>query len=176
MTEESRLKMHAIQNDPIAKEKKVNIAPIDYVALRKLSEHFVKYCENADTLREIVEQARALSPLDSDLDSACKFATRIQELLVYVSAICRSSSKPSEKLIAVTPINKNKKVRITSTTVVPPKTPLSTRVVNKTPPSSNNLGKLNDITNIGRSNHPLVPGLGLLQVHDGAALSARQLC
>ncbi|GJX96200.1 hypothetical protein Tco_0351998 [Tanacetum coccineum] len=33
--------MHDRQNDPIAKEKKVNIAPIDYVALNKLSKHFV---------------------------------------------------------------------------------------------------------------------------------------
>ncbi|GJY16574.1 hypothetical protein Tco_0386996 [Tanacetum coccineum] len=41
--EESRLKMHAKQNEPIVKEKKVNIAPIDYVALNKLSEHFVKH-------------------------------------------------------------------------------------------------------------------------------------
>ncbi|GJV23181.1 retrovirus-related pol polyprotein from transposon TNT 1-94 [Tanacetum coccineum] len=42
---ETRLKMHAKQNDSIAKEKKVNIAPIDYAALNKLSEHFleVKY-------------------------------------------------------------------------------------------------------------------------------------
>ncbi|GKB09713.1 hypothetical protein Tco_0838025 [Tanacetum coccineum] len=36
MAEESRLKMHAKQNDPILKEKKVNIALIDYVALNKL--------------------------------------------------------------------------------------------------------------------------------------------
>ncbi|GJX43945.1 retrovirus-related pol polyprotein from transposon TNT 1-94 [Tanacetum coccineum] len=43
LDEESRLKMHAKQNDPIAKEKNVNIAPIDYVALNKLSEHFVKH-------------------------------------------------------------------------------------------------------------------------------------
>ncbi|GJT65333.1 integrase, catalytic region, zinc finger, CCHC-type containing protein [Tanacetum coccineum] len=41
LAEESRLKMHAKQNDPIMQEKKVNIAPIDYVALNKLSEHFV---------------------------------------------------------------------------------------------------------------------------------------
>ncbi|GJX80037.1 retrovirus-related pol polyprotein from transposon TNT 1-94 [Tanacetum coccineum] len=43
LTEESRLKMHAKQNDPIEKEKKVNISPIDYVALNKLSKHFVKH-------------------------------------------------------------------------------------------------------------------------------------
>nr|GEW49690.1 hypothetical protein [Tanacetum cinerariifolium] len=42
LAEESRVKMHAKQNDPIAKEKKVNIAHIDYVALNKLSKHFVK--------------------------------------------------------------------------------------------------------------------------------------
>ncbi|GJU35758.1 hypothetical protein Tco_1184112 [Tanacetum coccineum] len=40
---ESNLIMHAKQNDPIAKEKKVNIAPIDYAALNKLSEHFAKH-------------------------------------------------------------------------------------------------------------------------------------
>nr|GEV87926.1 hypothetical protein [Tanacetum cinerariifolium] len=42
LAETSRLKMHAEQNDPIVKEKKVNIAPIAYVALNKLFEHFVK--------------------------------------------------------------------------------------------------------------------------------------
>ncbi|GJV88143.1 hypothetical protein Tco_1532081 [Tanacetum coccineum] len=43
LAEESRLKMHAKQNDLIVQEKKVNIAPIDYVALNKMSEHFVKH-------------------------------------------------------------------------------------------------------------------------------------
>nr|GEZ61413.1 hypothetical protein [Tanacetum cinerariifolium] len=42
LAEESRLKMHAKQNEPIAKYKKVNIPPIDYAALNKMSEHFVK--------------------------------------------------------------------------------------------------------------------------------------
>ncbi|GJW21559.1 reverse transcriptase domain-containing protein [Tanacetum coccineum] len=43
LAEESKLKMNAKQNDPIAKEKKVNIAPIDYDALNKLLDHFVKH-------------------------------------------------------------------------------------------------------------------------------------
>nr|GEY59060.1 integrase, catalytic region, zinc finger, CCHC-type, peptidase aspartic, catalytic [Tanacetum cinerariifolium] len=67
--------------------------------------------ERANTLREIVEHARDSSPLDSDLDSACTFITRVQELLVYVKDTCPSSVRQSEKLIAVTPINKFKKVR-----------------------------------------------------------------
>ncbi|GKC52637.1 hypothetical protein Tco_1075382, partial [Tanacetum coccineum] len=43
LAEESRIKMLAKQNDPSLKEKKVNIAPVDYVALNKLFEHFVKH-------------------------------------------------------------------------------------------------------------------------------------
>ncbi|GKD72147.1 hypothetical protein Tco_1330429 [Tanacetum coccineum] len=43
LAKESRIKMQAKQNDPIAKEKKVNISPIDYVALNNLSEHFVNH-------------------------------------------------------------------------------------------------------------------------------------
>ncbi|GJU96337.1 hypothetical protein Tco_1321093 [Tanacetum coccineum] len=43
LDEESRLKMLAKQNDPSLKEKKVYITPVDYVALNKLSEHFVKH-------------------------------------------------------------------------------------------------------------------------------------
>nr|GEU38395.1 retrovirus-related Pol polyprotein from transposon TNT 1-94 [Tanacetum cinerariifolium] len=39
---ESRLKMHAKQNDPIAIDKKVNIVTNDYATLNKLSENFVK--------------------------------------------------------------------------------------------------------------------------------------
>ncbi|GJZ11340.1 hypothetical protein Tco_0546099 [Tanacetum coccineum] len=43
LAEDGRLKMLAKQNDPSLKEKKVNIAPVDYVALNKLSGHFVKH-------------------------------------------------------------------------------------------------------------------------------------
>ncbi|GJZ70441.1 retrovirus-related pol polyprotein from transposon TNT 1-94, partial [Tanacetum coccineum] len=182
--------------------------------------------------------------------------SRDHELLVYVRDTCASSSKQSEKLIEVTPINKNRKVRfaepstslrvISSTSAsgskppgntkknrisqptssnkrnkvedhlrsvnsslnkknrvselvcnasvthyvlnvnselicatcneLPPKKPISTIVVKKTLPSSNNSGKLKDITNVACLNFPLVHGLGLLQAHDRAALLAHQLC
>ncbi|GJX71607.1 retrovirus-related pol polyprotein from transposon TNT 1-94 [Tanacetum coccineum] len=48
--------------------------------------------EQANILREIVEQAKAKQPLDSELDLACKYATRIQELLVYVESSNTSDS------------------------------------------------------------------------------------
>nr|GEU54678.1 hypothetical protein [Tanacetum cinerariifolium] len=56
------------------------------------------------------EDARALIPLDNDLDSACKCAKQIQEVLVYVTTTCPSLIKPSEKLVAIISLNKNKKL------------------------------------------------------------------
>ncbi|GKC25628.1 hypothetical protein Tco_1027778 [Tanacetum coccineum] len=67
--------------------------------------------ENADILWELVKHAWALRPLDSDLDYACKYTKRIQEVLVYFIATCPSLTKPSEKLVAITQLNKNRKVR-----------------------------------------------------------------
>ncbi|GKG36434.1 hypothetical protein Tco_0444112 [Tanacetum coccineum] len=43
LEEESRSKMLEKQNDPISKEKKINISPIDYSKLNKLSEDFGKH-------------------------------------------------------------------------------------------------------------------------------------
>ncbi|GJY85375.1 hypothetical protein Tco_0499401 [Tanacetum coccineum] len=67
--------------------------------------------EQANTLRELVEQAKVKQPLDRELDFACKYATRIQELLVYVQDTCPNAITPSPKKVAVTPMNNVKKVR-----------------------------------------------------------------
>ncbi|GJT28431.1 hypothetical protein Tco_0908706 [Tanacetum coccineum] len=67
--------------------------------------------EQANTLWEIVEQAKAKQPLDSELDFACKYAIRIQELLVYVQDTCPNAITPSTKKVVVTPMNNVKKVR-----------------------------------------------------------------
>ncbi|GJS80116.1 retrovirus-related pol polyprotein from transposon TNT 1-94 [Tanacetum coccineum] len=82
--------------------------------LKKNKEAHLDYLnktKHADTLCALVEQARALKPLDNVLDYACKFATRIQELLLYVSATCPGSRNNSEKLVGITPMNKNRQVR-----------------------------------------------------------------
>ncbi|GJX12474.1 retrovirus-related pol polyprotein from transposon TNT 1-94 [Tanacetum coccineum] len=72
--------------------------------------------KNADILREIIKHARDIRPLDSDLASACTFVTQIQELFVYVSATCPSTRPVSDKLVAVRPMNKTRKVRVSSST------------------------------------------------------------
>ncbi|GJZ70806.1 hypothetical protein Tco_0634657 [Tanacetum coccineum] len=53
-----------------------------------------------------------LEPLPpSELDFACKYATRIQELLVYVQNTCPNAIIPSAKKVTVKPMNNVKKVR-----------------------------------------------------------------
>ncbi|GJU16648.1 retrovirus-related pol polyprotein from transposon TNT 1-94 [Tanacetum coccineum] len=96
------LEMYKLDWQPLSpKLRKNREARVDY--LKKTMEH-------ADTLRDILEQARALKPLDNALDYACKFSTHIHELLVYVSATCPSSRNESEKLVSVMPVNKKKQV------------------------------------------------------------------
>ncbi|GKC47140.1 hypothetical protein Tco_1064862 [Tanacetum coccineum] len=68
--------------------------------------------EQANTLWEIVEQAKVKQPLDSELDFACKYATRIQELLVYVQHTFPNAITPSTKKVVVSPMNNVKKVRL----------------------------------------------------------------
>ncbi|GJW96130.1 retrovirus-related pol polyprotein from transposon TNT 1-94 [Tanacetum coccineum] len=67
--------------------------------------------EQANILREIVEQAKAKQPLDGELDLACKYTTRMQELLVYVQDTCPNAITPNTKKVDVTPMNNVKKVR-----------------------------------------------------------------
>ncbi|GJW53312.1 retrovirus-related pol polyprotein from transposon TNT 1-94 [Tanacetum coccineum] len=43
LAEESRLKMLEKQNDPMPKEKKINISPINYHEMNKLIDHFTKH-------------------------------------------------------------------------------------------------------------------------------------
>ncbi|GJT52508.1 retrovirus-related pol polyprotein from transposon TNT 1-94 [Tanacetum coccineum] len=67
--------------------------------------------EQAAILKEIVEQAKSLNPLDSSSYSAYKYVKLIQELLGYVRDTCPDIHKPSDKLVVVMPINKKNIVR-----------------------------------------------------------------
>ncbi|GJT01721.1 retrovirus-related pol polyprotein from transposon TNT 1-94 [Tanacetum coccineum] len=67
--------------------------------------------EQANILREIVEQANSKQPLDGELDLACKYTTRIQELLVYVQDTYPNAITPNTRKFVVIPMNNVKKVR-----------------------------------------------------------------
>ncbi|GKE46341.1 hypothetical protein Tco_1477599, partial [Tanacetum coccineum] len=95
-------------------EEKLKLEPLAPKVLKNKDAHleYIKHSrEHADIPREIVKNARALSPLDSNLDSVYKYVQRIQEILVYIRDTCPCLTRPSEKLVAVTPKNKDKKVR-----------------------------------------------------------------
>ncbi|GJU04870.1 retrovirus-related pol polyprotein from transposon TNT 1-94 [Tanacetum coccineum] len=99
--------------------------------------------EQANILQELVKQAKAKQPLDGDLDLACKYAIRIQELLVYVQDTCPNAITPSTKKVAVTPMNNVKKVRFAK--------PLT---------SSSNIKQV-ESSNTSDSNTPVLSSIGV---------------
>ncbi|GJR53209.1 retrovirus-related pol polyprotein from transposon TNT 1-94 [Tanacetum coccineum] len=100
--------------------------------------------EQAVILREIVEQGKLQNPLNNSLDSACKYTKRIQELLIIIRRTCPSMNNSSDKLVAVTPNNKDKKVRFTEPVTSSGNTNIKTA-------SSSNLV----------SNKPMLPSTGV---------------
>ncbi|GJY88279.1 integrase, catalytic region, zinc finger, CCHC-type containing protein [Tanacetum coccineum] len=58
---------------------------------------------------ELLEEARALKPLDEHIGQTSKFIERIQELLVYVSASCPFTESRNEKWAPATSHKKNNK-------------------------------------------------------------------
>ncbi|GJS54958.1 retrovirus-related pol polyprotein from transposon TNT 1-94, partial [Tanacetum coccineum] len=77
------------------------------------------------------------NPSEPLLEYACMFTKYVQDLLVYVSQTCPNLPKPSEKLVAFTSINKDKRVRfaesVISSSNIPKKTDsLKTKDSNKT--------------------------------------------
>ncbi|GJZ67397.1 hypothetical protein Tco_0630637 [Tanacetum coccineum] len=77
------------------------------------SEYLRHTQEEAAILREIVEQGKLQNPLNNSLDSARKYTKQIQELLIIIRQTCPSINNLSDKLVAMTPKNKNKRVRFT---------------------------------------------------------------
>ncbi|GJW47811.1 retrovirus-related pol polyprotein from transposon TNT 1-94 [Tanacetum coccineum] len=69
--------------------------------------------EEAAVLRDLVDHIKAHYPLDSALESACKYTKLIQELLSKISKTCPSINNSEEQLVTVTPKNKDKRVRFT---------------------------------------------------------------
>ncbi|GJT69067.1 retrovirus-related pol polyprotein from transposon TNT 1-94 [Tanacetum coccineum] len=69
--------------------------------------------EEATVLRDLVEHVKSKYPLDHSLESACSYAKLIQELLTHIRKTCPSVNNTDGKLVAVTPKNKDKRVRFT---------------------------------------------------------------
>ncbi|GKB78511.1 hypothetical protein Tco_0945406 [Tanacetum coccineum] len=94
---------------------KIDVEPITPKLLNKKTDHYayIKHThEEATVLRDLVEQVKSKYPLDHSLESACRDAKLIQELLTNISKTCPSINNTDDKLMAVTPKNKDKRVRL----------------------------------------------------------------
>ncbi|GJU20890.1 hypothetical protein Tco_1154232 [Tanacetum coccineum] len=90
-----------IESEPINSYFKNNrVVHRDYLKVTK---------EHIETLQELLEQARVVKPFDENLDYACKFPKRIQEILVYVYASCPYAQSGNEKRAPATSHRKNNK-------------------------------------------------------------------
>ncbi|GJZ37094.1 retrovirus-related pol polyprotein from transposon TNT 1-94 [Tanacetum coccineum] len=106
-----------VSNHPSDPElHQVNVEPITPKLLNKRTAHsaYIKHSqEEAAVLRDLVDHIKANYPLDPLLESACKYTKLIQEMLAKIRNTCPSINSSGEQLVAVTPMNKVKRVRFT---------------------------------------------------------------
>ncbi|GJX53720.1 hypothetical protein Tco_0282089 [Tanacetum coccineum] len=100
--------MYAIDVEPIPPRLKNNrSAHLDYINHLK---------ERVDTVREIVEEARVVKPLDTAFNSACKYTKLSQELVEYVIGTCLKEFKEIDnKAAAFIPLIRQKQVTFNDT-------------------------------------------------------------
>ncbi|GKB44270.1 retrovirus-related pol polyprotein from transposon TNT 1-94 [Tanacetum coccineum] len=122
---------------------KIDVEPITSKLLNKKTAHsaYIKHTqEEATVLRDLVEHVKSKYPLDHSLEYACRYAKLIQELLTHISKTCPSVNNTDGKLVAVTPKNKDKRVRftkpVTSSGYTITKTASTSNLVSNKPMSS----------------------------------------
>ncbi|GKA41716.1 hypothetical protein Tco_0734376 [Tanacetum coccineum] len=123
---------------------KIDVEPITPKLLNKKTAHsaYIKALLNKkyNVLRDYFEHVKSKYPLDHSLESACRYAKLIQELLTHISKTCPSVNNTDGKLVAVTPKNKDKRVRftkpVTSSGYTITKTASTSNLVSNKPMSS----------------------------------------
>ncbi|GKB06442.1 hypothetical protein Tco_0834675 [Tanacetum coccineum] len=117
-----KLKGKALVNNDVTKHPndpemlKIDVEPITPKLLNKKTAHsaYIKHTqEEATVLRDLVELVKSKYPLDHSLESACRYAKLIQELLTNISKTCPSINNADGELVIVIPKNKDKRVRFT---------------------------------------------------------------
>ncbi|GJR88647.1 retrovirus-related pol polyprotein from transposon TNT 1-94 [Tanacetum coccineum] len=68
--------------------------------------------ESVETVREIVEEARVVKPLDNALNYACQYTKLSQELLEYVIGTCPKSFNERDNKAPSTPVTRKKQVTL----------------------------------------------------------------
>nr|GEZ52761.1 hypothetical protein [Tanacetum cinerariifolium] len=73
-------------------------------------DHLRHLKESVETIRDIVDEAKVVRPLDRCIVSACRYTKHSQELLEYAIDTCPQGSKKRDKQLAHTPLIRKKQV------------------------------------------------------------------
>nr|GEY73601.1 E-beta-farnesene synthase [Tanacetum cinerariifolium] len=66
--------------------------------------------ESVEMIRDIVEEAKVVRPLDRSIVSACRYTKHSQELLEYAIGTCPQGSQPRAKQLAYIPLIRKKQI------------------------------------------------------------------
>nr|GFC91370.1 hypothetical protein [Tanacetum cinerariifolium] len=95
---------HAIDVEPIVPRLRNNKdAHLDYLRHHK---------ESVETIRDIVEEAKVVRPLNRSIVSTCHYTKHSQELLEYAIGICPQGSQQRAKQLAHIPLIRKKQVTV----------------------------------------------------------------
>ncbi|GJW55535.1 retrovirus-related pol polyprotein from transposon TNT 1-94 [Tanacetum coccineum] len=129
--------MYAIDVKPIPHPLKNNrSAHLNYISHLK---------ESVETVREIVEEARVVKPLDNSLNYACQYTKLSQELLEYVIGTCPKSFNERDNKAPSTPVTRKKQVTFSD----------------KPGTSSSNTQKHKVHQRVQQTNIPVIPSTGV---------------
>ncbi|GJV92250.1 integrase, catalytic region, zinc finger, CCHC-type containing protein [Tanacetum coccineum] len=129
--------MYAIDVKPIPHPLKNNrSAHLNYISHLK---------ESVETVREIVEEARVVKPLDNTLNYACQYTKLSQELLEYVIGTCPKSFNERDNKAPSTPVTRKKQVTFSD----------------KPGTSSSNTQKHEMHQKVQQTNIPVIPSTGV---------------
>ncbi|GJW68326.1 putative ribonuclease H-like domain-containing protein [Tanacetum coccineum] len=101
--------------------------------------------ESVETVREIVEEARVVKPLDNSLNYACQYTKLSQELLEYVIGTCPKSFNERDNKAPSTPVTRKKQVTFSD----------------KPGTSSSNTQKHKVHQRVQQTNIPVIPSTGV---------------
>ncbi|GJU71475.1 retrovirus-related pol polyprotein from transposon TNT 1-94 [Tanacetum coccineum] len=129
--------MYAMTLNPIPHPLKNNrSAYLNYISHLK---------ESVETVREIVEEARVVKPLDNTLNYACQYTKLSQELLEYVIGTCPKSFNERDNKAPSTPVTRKKQVTFSD----------------KPGTSSSNTQKHEVHQKVQQTNIPVIPSTGV---------------
>ncbi|GJU91332.1 retrovirus-related pol polyprotein from transposon TNT 1-94 [Tanacetum coccineum] len=126
--------MYAIDVKPTLKNNRS--AHLNYISHLK---------ESVETVREIVEEARVVKPLDNSLNYACQYTKLSQELLEYVIGTCPKSFNERDNKAPSTPVTRKKQVTFSD----------------KPGTSSSNTQKHKVHQRVQQTNIPVIPSTGV---------------